>query len=263
MPGTFLVARPAPQPVLAVMGRLDEARLAWLRAQAAELGRSCALLRYVGYPQAETDCKRLADLLVKRFGRKELARFHFAGIPRGGLVVLGMLACALGLEARQLSPPSAFSAPVVVVDDCALTGARFGRFLEKCRKGRRVIFAHLYSHPQLRRAIEAREQGVLACLSAHDLKDHGARTLGRKQYLAARRRLVARIGGPRYWVGMPDHICFPWGEPDRSFWNPVTRRMEDCWRIVPPERCLKNRLCSGRPIPLHVLQQGARLFASR
>ena len=261
IPGTVLVVRPFPQPVLAIMGRLDEARRAWLAAQAAELGRSCALLRYVGYPQAETDCRRLADLLVRRFGRKELARFHFTGIPRGGLVILGVLACALGLEARQLSPPSANGAPVVVVDDCALTGARFGGFLEKCRKDRQVIFAHLYSHPQLRRAIETRERRVLACISAHDLRDHGARMLGRRPYLAARRRLLARIVGPRYWVGMPDHICFPWGEPDRSFWNPVTRRMEDCWRIVPPELCLKNRLRRGRPIPLHVLHRNARLFA--
>jgi hypothetical protein len=254
--GGVLVAKPWPRPMLGFVGRLDESRRAWLEAHARELAWSCALLRYVNYAQAEADCERLAGQLVHRFGRKELARFQFTAIPRGGIIVLGMLAYVLGLEARQLVSPAPPDVPLVVTDDCALTGARLGQFLKQCNERRRIIFAHLYSHPQLRRAIAARERKVLACISARDLKDHGTKFLGRG-YPAARRRWLARLKGPRYWVGMTDHICFAWGEPDRSFWNPATRRMEDCWRIVPPALCLKNRSGGGlKPIPVQVQPEG-------
>jgi hypothetical protein len=43
-----------------------------------------------------------------------------------------------------------------------------------------------------------------------------------------------------YWIGQPEHIVFPWNEPDSSFWNPVTNREEKSWTVAPADRCLKN-----------------------
>ena len=42
-------------------------------------------------------------------------------------------------------------------------------------------------------------------------------------------------------------MSFAWSEPDRPFWNPVSDRLEDGWRFVSPDRCLKNRAALGVP----------------
>lgn len=255
MAGTTLVVRSSSRPTLAVLGRFNEAEEARLAALARDLNFACAHLRYVSYAQAEGDCNQLAAKLVERFGRSELSRFCFAAIPRGGAVVLGMLAYVLGLERRQLEPPHPADVPLVVVDDCALSGTRFGRFLLNC-ENHEVIFAHLYSHPDLRAAIEAQEPRVAACLAAGDLRDHGPEHLG-KDYAAWRKRWRERLEGPRYWIGQADHICFAWNEPDWRFWNPVTQRVEGGWRIVPPELCLKNRPAAGsKPLSVQVQPEG-------
>jgi hypothetical protein len=254
--GASLIVRPNPQPVLGVLVEdYDVVGNARLAALGQGLNDVLSRLCYVDYMQAEQDCALLAAQLVERFGHDELRRFRFTAIPRGGLIVLGMLAYTLGLKRTQLEPPHLSDVPLVVVDDCALTGARFGRFLERC-ESQQVIFAHLYSHPDLRAAIEAQEPRVVACLSAHDLHDHGPERLG-DEYPAWRERWLARLEGPRYWIGQPDHVCFAWNEPDRFFWNPVTEQVESGWCIVPPEFCLKHRPAPGmESIPVQVQPEG-------
>lgn len=256
MPGATLVVRALPRPVMGVMGRFDAASGARLAALGPQLGSGIAHLRYVSYSQAEEDCARLADLLTQRFGRDELRRFRFAAIPRGGLIVLGMLSYALGLEHAQLESPYPPDVPLVVVDDCALSGYRFGGFLSRC-ESRRVIFAHLYSHPDLRAAVEEREPRVAACVGARDLRDHAPENLG-AEHEAWRARWLAHFGEDAgYWLGQPDHLCFPWSETDVSAWNPVTERVERGWRVVPPELCLKNRsACGAISIPVQVQPEG-------
>jgi hypothetical protein len=245
IPGAIISVRLMPRPLLGIFGRFDsaaEVRLEMLRWMVSNVP---ARLRYVTYAQAETDCETLAIRLLERFGRDELRRFRFAAIPRGGFIVLGMLSYILGLKPTQLEVPSQHqhTAPLVVVDDCALTGARFGRFLRSC-PGQEIIFAQLYSHPNLRAAIEAREPRVMACLSAQDLSDHAPEHYG-DEYLAWQKRWIARSSNSCYWIGQPDHVCFAWNEPDLTFWNPVTRQEESGWRFIPPELCLKNRKAPG------------------
>lgn len=238
-PGATLVVRHAPRPVLGVVGRFDaaaKARLATLGPQLAD-GLSC--LRYVGYAQAEEDVQRLASMLVERFGREKLRRFRFTAMPRGGLVVLGMLSYALGLRHAQLEPPYPEDVPLVVVDDCAITGYRFNEFLTRYGS-HQIVFAHLYSHPELRVAIEARRPQVISCVGARDLYDHAPERYG-AEYGAWREHWVSRFGGDiGYWLGQPSHLCFSWNEPDVTIWNPSTEKLERGWRIVPPELCLKN-----------------------
>lgn len=243
MPEAVLIARRGPQPAVAVLGRFDDADEERLKALRGSLSASLERLRYVSYAQAERACETLAERLLERFGRDELRRFHFVGLPRGGLLVLGMLSYALGLEHAQLEPPHPPDTPLVVVDDCALTGSRFGRFLESCER-RHVVFAPLYAHPDLRAAIEEEEPRVTACLSGRDLHDHGPERLG-SEYSAWKERWAKRTGGLRYWLGQPDHVCFPWNEPDLGVWNPTAEAVEHGWRVVPPAHCLKNRSRPG------------------
>jgi len=250
-----LLVRPTPQPVLAIIGCLDATLEAELAAQAQELNHACASLRYIDYAQAEQDCERLAAKLAERFGRIDLDRFHFVAIPRGGHIVLGILAYILGLQRMHLEPPYPPDIPLVVVDDCALTGARLGRFLEHY-ENHQIIFAHLYSQPNLRKAIKAQEPRVIACLGAWDLHDHSVGRLGEK-HTAWQERWFSRLDGRRYWIGQPDHVCFAWNEPDRFTWNPIIQRMESAWHIIPPELCLKNRPDpSIDPIPVQVQPEG-------
>ncbi len=254
MPRAALVVRSSPEPLLGVIGHFDEAGRARLEGLRWQLDNVLPRLRYVGYEEAERDCERLAARLVERFGREELEGFRFAAMPRGGFIVLGMLAYALGLRRAQLEPGPP-DAPVVLVDDCALSGVRFGETLGST-ESRRVIFAHLYSPPELRGAIEEKEGGRVVCVGARDLEDHAPENQG-TEYPAWRERWVERMDYGGYWVGQPDHVCFAWNEPDTSIWNPVTEREEAGWRLVPPELCLKNRPPSGEGhIPVQSQPEG-------
>ncbi len=234
--------------------------LARLGELAALLRRSPAV-RFVDYRRAERDCEVLAARLLDGLGRERLRGALFTAIPRGGLIVLGMLAYWLDLEADQLvaprlapvadppaakppraAGPSGADPLLVVVDDCALTGYRFGTRLA-ASPHREVVFAHLYSHPDLRRAIVAAEPRVVACVAAHDLADHAAESHPDETDREAwRRRWHERLGPGRYWVGRPELVSFAWSEPARPTWNPAVDRVEEGWRLLPPHLCLGNRV---------------------
>lgn len=255
MPRASIVVRQGSDPLLGIIGYFDAADEARLEALQWQLHHLLPRLRYIGYARAEEDCERLAERLVERFGREELRDFRFAAMPRGGFVVLGMLAYVLGLQRSQLDPPHPTDAPLVVVDDCTISGVRFGQFLERIENPS-IVFAHLYSPPESREAIEDREAGRVTCLGAHDLHDHARENLG-EEYPAWRERWMERMDRRGYWVGQPEHVCFAWNEPDFGFWNPVTGREETGWRFVPPELCLKNRPAPGQePVPVQIQSQG-------
>jgi hypothetical protein len=238
MPEAALIIRQFP-PIIAVLGKFDHAENARLEALMGQITYALRTLRYVSYPGVIEDCRILSSRLEERFGKKELKQYSFAAVPRGGLIVLGILSYLLDLKPRQLEPPHASDTPLVVVDDCAISGLRFGDF-RKTRNENEIIFAPLYSHPDLRTAIEATEPRVIGCVSAHDLSDFShdfnCHTHPYEEVWQT------RFGdGRRYWIGLPEYICFPWNEPDRPFWNPVNEKVECGWSILPQEYCLKNR----------------------
>ena len=248
VPRATLVVRAGEEPVLGVLASLSQPMQghrieAQVRAAESAVGR----LRYIGYQQAERCVERLAAELVRRFGHEEICQFRYAAIPRGGLIVLGMLAEVLRIPHSQLEGSADPHTPLVVVDDCALSGARFSAFLAS-RPMDKVIFAHLFSHPTLRAAIEEREARVVTCVSSFDLVDHGPE-LGAEEYAVARRRWIDRLGSSRYWIGDPDRVCFPWTEPDHLLWNPVDAEVESGWKLLPPERCLNGRQVIPTPRP--------------
>ena len=202
-------------------------------------------VRYVDYTQAERDCERLAARILDVYPPEELISWRFIPIPRGGMIVLGILSYFLDLDPEQLEPGK--DGPVVVVDDIALTGARFSRTIATF-DAPRVVFAHLYSHPDLRAAIGSAEPRVERCLSAHDLEDHSEETHpdpGRRREW--RQWWLDRLGPGRYWFGQPELVAFPWSEPHSPVWNADREEIELGWHLVPPHRCLGNRAYLGVP----------------
>lgn len=234
IPNAVLVVRQTPTPQWAVIGWLDEAQAARVEAAAWQIADSLARLHYVDYRGAERDCEVLADGLVERFG-DDVRSWRFRGVPRGGYIVAGMLAYLLRLPQAALTQHD-LDGPTVLVDDCALSGARIRRAL--AATSGEVVIATLYSHPELRAAVEAAEPRVRAFVSAQDLEDHAPRVFG-DGYEDWRRRWQARTED--YWIGHTDHVVFAWSEPDMTIWNPVTEEGEQGWYVVPPSHVLKTR----------------------
>lgn len=195
---------------------------------------------FLTYQQVEQDVYTLAARLVDEFGQPAVRTFQYTAVPRGGLFILGILSYVLNLPVRQLGAGQDSGAPLVVVDDCSLSGARFAEFLHE-EKRRPIIFAPLYSHPDLRAAILKDAPDVIGCLSARDLKDLAPEVYPTaKAYNAWQKRWQARSKSKLFWIGLPELVIFPWNEPDRPVWNPNTSRVEDTWRLASPDRCLKN-----------------------
>ena len=233
---TFIL-RSHPSPVIGVMGYFDAEQRARIEGLQRLVKPTLDHLRYVDYQQAERDCEQLAARLTDTIGKQEIKHYHFAAIARGGLIVLGMLAYAINLNPSQLEPDP--DAPLIVVDDCSISGARFGQFLQSC-PNQHIVFAPLYACDSLLQAITAREPRVELCVSAQTMWDY-APEYHQEDYEAWRERWQARDGNRRYWIGIPEHVCFAWNEPDNGIWNPVTEAVEIGWRLVPDRFCLKNR----------------------
>jgi hypothetical protein len=239
LPHGMLVARTQPTPCLGVIGIIPSKTLGEIQIQQASLNQVCRRLRFVSYADATAACETLTEQLIDTFGFQTLRNFRFYGIPRGGLIILGMLAYTLGLSHAQMSLPYPLDIPLVLIDDCALSGSRFARTRSQYPQ-HELIFAPLYSHPDLRRNLTKAEPQVLYCISGEDLQDHGSSIMG-SDYEAWQTQNQARLKGQRYWLGLPDYLCFPWNEPDHLLWNPFAEVLEQSWHILPSTHCLKNR----------------------
>lgn len=246
-----VVIRTEPSPAVGIIGRFEALDIARLKLQLRSLNLTCQRLKYVDMDTAIAIGERLAEQFVGNYG-SELYQFGFMGIPRGGLIVLGFLSYQLGLKSSQLTPPFSEQLPLVMVDDCVLSGARVSSCIQQ-QHHPKIIVAALFVHPDCRTQMVAREDCVLACLSGDDLGDHGSTLMG-KRYEPWQQRNLQRLEGTRYWIGLPDYLCFPWNEPDYLLWNSHSQTYEKSWRIVPPQRCFKNRPQESA-FPLTVIHQ--------
>jgi len=202
-------------------------------------------VRYYDYEQAEIAAETLAARLLEVIPRDELSGHVFAPIPRGGLIVLGMLSYLLDLTPEQLPPTARRGRPTVLVDDIALTGARVREALDALDASD-VVVAHLISHPDLRAAVRD-DSRVRECVAAFDLETVD-NDMSPEQVSEVRQAWKARLDG-RYWFGHPELIAFPWSEPDQILWDDEKGAVEIGWRVVSPEMCLKNRALLGPPAP--------------
>lgn len=196
-------------------------------------------LRPVSYLSVEQACLDVAEQIRSQVTDAELAGCRVVAIPRGGLIVAGILAYALGLSPASLGEDPSESGVTILVDDCAISGVRLREHLARARGGS-VIVALLHAHPELRRQLMASEPNVRACVVGDALADHAPR---RHDYEEWRRRWSERSPGA-YWIGDPDHVVYPWNEPDALIWNDATAAAESGWRVAPPSWCLKNRAMS-------------------
>lgn len=200
--------------------------------------------RRIGYEEAEALCARLAAEIRLRLG-DELGRWSFRPIPRGGLIVLGMLSYLLGLR-REQADPSGDRSPrrVVLVDDLAASGARFGESLAKL-DAEEVAFVHLLSHPRLRSAIVGAEPHVSFCLAADDLRERDdAPPSGDATFWD---RWRAGLPGRRYWLGAVEPVTFAWSAPDVVFWDAEEGGIDDGWRRGSPDVSLDAWVAAGLP----------------
>jgi hypothetical protein len=221
---------------------VDDANRSRLLALLAMLRGIHKNLKYVGYGRAERDCDILADKLTSLYSASELKKFAFTAIPRGGFIVLGMLSYRLKLRADQLQTDFSGSIPLIVIDDCAMSGKRFADFINQTASPH-IVFAHLYSPPALREAILSSESRVKHCIASHDLIDAApALFSSQDEYEQWKTLRHERHGDNRYWVGQPEPVCFAWTEPSYSIWNSENKRLEIGWHFVPPHLCLKNRV---------------------
>ena len=227
----------------------DIDRLKYLVAMLAEQRER---VRYLDYGQAEIAVETLAARLLEVIPREELTRHVFVPIPRSGLIVLGMLSYMLDLTPGQLPPTAAAGRPTVLVDDMALTGARVRQALDGLDVSD-VVVAHLGSHPELRAAVE-NDPRVKACIAAFDVEAVDDE-MDPEQMREVRKRWKERFDG-RYWFGHPQLIAFPWSEPEQILWDEEKGAVEAGWRVVSPEKCLKNRTLLGPP----ALDREARHF---
>ncbi|MCO5763719.1 MAG: PqqD family protein [Chromatiaceae bacterium] len=259
-PEASLVLREENGGSLGALGPFDSAMMARLRILRQQLTEP--LPQCLTYAEVEDLVEVLAERFLQCFDRASIRDFGFTALPRGGLVVLGLLAYRLGLSSAQMEPPFAPEPPLVVIDDIALTGSRFRQWLGTQHQ-QRLVFGHLLSHPHLRRAIEAQDPRVLACMAASDLVDRAPKRMG-GDYQAWRRQRMQAPGPGCYWVGQTDPIAFPWSEPERGFWNPHTNHFERVWRLVPGRYCLRNRWgqgVSGIPIQRLAAAEGVLRLA--
>lgn len=224
------VVRSQPPATLALIGDFDESDRDRLSALEHTVRAELPTALPVSYGAAAEAARRLVERLVDRIGADRLRHGRLRAVPRGGFVVLGMVAAFLGTRNEDQA------GSLIVLDDCAISGARFRRYLAGQGKENEIVFAPLYSTRELRHAIEAAEPAVL-CVSGEDLTDNAPDRLG-SGYAAWQQRWEDRIRGTAYWVGQPEHLIFPWNEPDTSYWNSARGREEKGWTLAPPSRVM-------------------------
>lgn len=236
-------------------GAVSDPRHAADRAAAERLSRLAGWLavhggvRYVDYRDAERLTEKLAARLRDELPPGELAGCRFAGVPRGGLLVLGLLAYALDLSAAQLAAGEDDPRrPLVLVDDCALSGTRLRAELAR-RRTEEIVVAHLLSAAELRAAVAAAEPRVRACVGGDDLADRSAAIVpDDEERRAWRRRWQERLGGRPYWFGAVEPVAFAWGQPDVVWWDPAGEEVQAGWHLVPPEASFKRRMQLAGPL---------------
>lgn len=203
-------------------------------------------MRYIDYLSAQRLCVHLVPLLQNTLG-EAISYSRFVAMPRGGFFVLGMLSYMLNLTNEQLLPEkdrSENETPLVIVDDCCLSGRRFASFLENISSSH-IIFAHLLSHPHLRQAILESELRVRACLAGDDLQLLPEDSASQQVESAA--TWQQRLPGQRYWLGAVEPFTFSWSEPDTTIWNERQQKVE-VWHRASPRLCLDTLVALQLPL---------------
>lgn len=256
-PRGTVVFRDGSPPMLGILFEEQVSDTRSLEVRAAQLPLSLELLRFRSWEDVTEDAAVLADQIRAELGDDGVRQARWVAIPRGGRIVLGLLSYLLDLPP---SPPAVDDAPVVIVDDCILSGRRLQERLSdleidpdsdaRREKTLEVFVATLYSNPAARESVAAQESSIKRIYSAHDLEDHAAEVYG-EDVEAWKERWSSRTDAEGVWIGLPDHVCFPWNEPDTGLWNGTDEIR--AWRVLPSEICMKNRARCGESLESSVM----------
>ena len=229
----------------------DDVRRERLGRLASQLARVGYAARYVSYTEAEGLTEVLAARLIERYGRDELTKLEYRTIPRGGTIVLGMLAYALDLPAHSLNVGHAQwgtdrERPIVIVDDCVLSGMRLKQHLGPLGD-HHVILAALFAPAALGDRTTVGNHPV-DWNSAIWLDDLAPQLYG-DGYSTWFDSWTRRLGDSVLWIGQPEHLCFAWNEPESAFVNAATGEVEAGFRLTPRNRCLRARFVPAAAVP--------------
>lgn len=235
-----LVVRTDPAPIFGILGRFDARAERRIQGLALQLTEQLPHLAYWSYPTVEAATQQLADLVRMTIRRLDAVEVRYRAVPRGGHVILGMLAYLLNADPDQLERPVGPQDTVIVVDDVAISGSRLTRFLDEHPTWPHVVVATLAAPMELAAVFE-NESRVRAFLAARELTELPPPLAHRDDVEAWRRRWRERRGDDVRWVGRTEHLAFPWNEPDFATWSDATDQVERGWSLVPPELCMKHR----------------------
>ena len=184
--------------------------------------------------------RRLAAQLARGLPAARAARSSPSwGIPRSGLIVLGLLSYMLNLKAQRLSAGADHRSGTasaarrrLCVERCPLPSAPWRR--------QRQSTCGVSPISTLTRDCGRRSSSASTALSAVWRQPIWLTTRS-EIYGDGVRAVAGDLAGPTWaaaatGLGLPDLVCFAWSEPDRPIWNPVSeadsRRAGGCYRRI-------------------------------
>lgn len=264
LPGFVVAVREAPTPLIVLAGRTSLPHEVYLRQLTGLLEEAGERVRFLAWPDVEKASSELAGQVEGVLGPSSVDA-RIVAVPRGGLIVAALVAYAMEVPASRVGSLDSASAvdpetatppvgPLILVDDVALSGVRLREALGLFPQEERIVIATLASHPDLRAAVLEASPQVEAFVSSIDLEDHAPRLLGAASD-SWRSQWSERVPD-RYHTALLDLIILPWSEPPLRLWNELEGRLEEGWRIAPPELCFRTRHCPPA-IPLQVVDRMA------
>ena len=241
---TVIAVRENPHPLMVFLGPEvgRDQRLARLPGLLSDAG---ARLRPLSWADAEAAAAALAAKLRDLLSPDALEFARFLAVPRGGLIAAALVAYALPVSRDRIGVAGDEAAvtrqgkPVVLIDDCIISGVRLRQVLQGL-DGDEIVVASLYSPPEVRRAVESAEPAVATCVSGADLRDHGGALLG-DDYATWKKVWMGRVP-ERYAAVLTDLVAFPWSEPEVRMWDDETGSVEAHWSLSPPQLCFRTRV---------------------
>ena len=227
---------------LAVCMQDDLKHTVEIQTQLNFLQKSIQQIQYLDIAKCESLAHSLAQKINLSLDPETLQKSRVVSIPRGGLFVSAMLSYILPIKHHQLQPFSDCDSPIILIDDCSISGFRLAQQL--CGlKNKQIYFYTLVSPAQLRQAALAVQPRLRVFESAMDLNVYNNDSSG---------RMDARSN--RYWQGQCDAICFPWGETQRFYPSDSENKQTTLWPVSPLQKNLKSSLLEQK-IPFYAVTE--------
>ena len=202
--------------------------LSEINSQLQSLDTSLQQIQYLDSTQCLDLTKSLAKIIKQTVPENILKNSQVVAIPRGGLFIQAMLSYFLPLEHHQLqyTENDVDTSPLIIVDDCAISGLRLAQQLKKF-PNREIYFFTIASPRELRDSVNSKESRILDFKSVLDVKSYSTLDLNHASQC--------------YWRGQCDTIIFPWSETQRSYRFNGQLSNVPLWKVAPNKLCLSAR----------------------